>query len=84
MAEPKHTNIYCTVCKEWIKVHDAKEFRNKGHFEGKNTHLLAPNIGKSTRRYDRAVKRDMDRQIARAEAKKRDEAAKVATMEGVE
>lgn len=66
------TKIFCVVCKHQITVKDEREFRALGHFvdQAEGKHLLKPNLGKSTRRHNKAVKADEDRQIRIAEIRR--------------
>lgn len=64
--------IFCRVCKEHIEVKSSKEFKEGGHFPNdEKSHLLEPNLGRSSRRHSKAARRDADLQRAVAEAKQK-------------
>lgn len=70
--------LFCRVCKRYFPISE-KEFRAAGHYPNdERPHLLEPNLGRSSRRYDRALKRDTNLRIAVAEAKQRQKERKEA------
>ena len=71
----KRVEIFCYECKRYIEVTGTKEltpeqvFKNQGHYGDQNTDkmpFLKPNLGRSSRRHERAVAKKKTEEVMNA------------------
>lgn len=73
-SKKKVKPIFCRVCKKYFPISE-KEFRDAGHYHNdEKSHLLEPDVGRSSKRHSKALRAETDRLIRKAEARKKKEA----------